>query len=219
VIVQPSTLRIFNDYEYEQVTECLIVCLREMPDHNTGRCDVARGLVRSELDLGRQRSADTQAHSAANVHVLLAHNQGTALQYAVVGCDFGKCTCAMSRARSLTTTQNIRLIDYEKIVNDNGQRLVRFGRYAGYAGMIDFLHGLGNRMLAMGYSSPFLVSAFACTRLFACDWCLVIAHRVHAHVQRAGERARRRALDRQRRQAGRAATRTGPARFHVHRHR
>ena len=40
--------------------------------------------------------------------------------------------------------QHIRLIDYERIVDDKGQRLVRFGRYAGYAGMVDFLHGFGN---------------------------------------------------------------------------
>jgi alpha-aminoadipic semialdehyde synthase len=51
---------------------------------------------------------------------------------------------------------HIRLIDYERIVDATGKRLVRFGHYAGYAGMIDFFHCLGNRLLAMGYSSPFL---------------------------------------------------------------
>lgn len=51
---------------------------------------------------------------------------------------------------------HIRLIDYERIVDERGVRLVRFGHYAGYAGMIDFFHCLGNRLLAMGYSSPFL---------------------------------------------------------------
>jgi alpha-aminoadipic semialdehyde synthase len=39
---------------------------------------------------------------------------------------------------------NIRLIDYEKITNENGTRLVAFGRFAGIAGAIDFLSGLGN---------------------------------------------------------------------------
>lgn len=39
-------------------------------------------------------------------------------------------------------SNNIRLIDYEKITRDN-QRLVAFGRYAGLAGMLDFLSGMG----------------------------------------------------------------------------
>ena len=30
--------------------------------------------------------------------------------------------------------KRIRLVDYEKIVNENGQRLVAFGQYAGIAG-------------------------------------------------------------------------------------
>eukprot|EP01101_Sappina_pedata_P003285 TRINITY_DN1351_c0_g2_i1.p1 TRINITY_DN1351_c0_g2~~TRINITY_DN1351_c0_g2_i1.p1 ORF type:complete len:927 (-),score=420.65 TRINITY_DN1351_c0_g2_i1:79-2859(-) len=52
--------------------------------------------------------------------------------------------------------KNIRLIDYERIVDSEGHRIVKFGKFAGYAGMIDFLHGLGNRLLALGYSTPFL---------------------------------------------------------------
>ncbi|KAL9242212.1 hypothetical protein vseg_016233 [Gypsophila vaccaria] len=48
------------------------------------------------------------------------------------------------------------LYDYELIVGDNGKRLLAFGKYAGRAGMIDFLHGLGQRYLSFGYSTPFL---------------------------------------------------------------
>lgn len=33
--------------------------------------------------------------------------------------------------------KNIRLIDYEKMVNKNGQRVVAFGKWAGVAGMIN----------------------------------------------------------------------------------
>eukprot|EP01113_Clastostelium_recurvatum_P037851 TRINITY_DN5577_c0_g1_i1.p1 TRINITY_DN5577_c0_g1~~TRINITY_DN5577_c0_g1_i1.p1 ORF type:complete len:984 (+),score=240.38 TRINITY_DN5577_c0_g1_i1:48-2954(+) len=51
---------------------------------------------------------------------------------------------------------NIRLIDYERITDSSGRRLVRFGRFAGYAGMIDMLHALGDRLLAKGFSTPFL---------------------------------------------------------------
>ncbi len=38
------------------------------------------------------------------------------------------------------------LIDYEKIVDNNGRRLVFFGRFAGLAGMVDTLWALGRRL-------------------------------------------------------------------------
>jgi alpha-aminoadipic semialdehyde synthase len=52
-----------------------------------------------------------------------------------------------------------RLFDYECITKgglDDSPRLVAFGKYAGIAGMIDCLQGLGQRLLAEGYSTPFL---------------------------------------------------------------
>ncbi|KAI1311045.1 hypothetical protein EDD11_003552 [Mortierella claussenii] len=52
--------------------------------------------------------------------------------------------------------KKIRLIDYELMSNEKKQRLVLFGKHAGYAGMIDGVHGLGQRLLGLGYSSPFL---------------------------------------------------------------
>jgi len=50
---------------------------------------------------------------------------------------------------------NCTLLDYEKIVDDNGKRLIFFGRFAGLAGMIDTLWSLGLRLKAEGYSTPF----------------------------------------------------------------
>lgn len=55
--------------------------------------------------------------------------------------------------------KNIRLIDYERIIDENGQRQVAFGKYAGVAGMVNILHGLGLRLLALGHHTPFMVSA------------------------------------------------------------
>ncbi|EGG18260.1 aminoadipic semialdehyde synthase [Cavenderia fasciculata] len=52
--------------------------------------------------------------------------------------------------------KKIRLIDYERITDNQNKRLVRFGAFAGYAGMIDMLHALGDRLLAKGFSTPFL---------------------------------------------------------------
>ncbi len=46
------------------------------------------------------------------------------------------------------------LIDYEKITDDSGRRLVFFGRHAGIAGMIDALWALGQRLESEGVKSP-----------------------------------------------------------------
>jgi alpha-aminoadipic semialdehyde synthase len=48
-----------------------------------------------------------------------------------------------------------RLIDYEKIVDAQGRRLVFFGRFAGLAGMIDTLWALGQRWQHEGIETPF----------------------------------------------------------------
>lgn len=55
--------------------------------------------------------------------------------------------------------RKIRQIDYE-CIREGGDRqrprMVAFGRFAGIAGMIDYCRGLGERFLALGYSTPFL---------------------------------------------------------------
>ncbi|MEI8083488.1 MAG: hypothetical protein WCI74_16750, partial [Actinomycetes bacterium] len=48
------------------------------------------------------------------------------------------------------------LIDYERIVDSDGRRLVHFGRYAGLAGMIDALWAFGQRWDARGVATPML---------------------------------------------------------------
>eukprot|EP01017_Pseudomicrothorax_dubius_P030263 TRINITY_DN3759_c0_g2_i1.p1 TRINITY_DN3759_c0_g2~~TRINITY_DN3759_c0_g2_i1.p1 ORF type:complete len:557 (+),score=152.08 TRINITY_DN3759_c0_g2_i1:52-1722(+) len=52
--------------------------------------------------------------------------------------------------------KRIRLIDYEPIKDHSGKRLVAFGHFAGNAGAIDFLSGIGKILLANGFSTPFL---------------------------------------------------------------
>jgi alpha-aminoadipic semialdehyde synthase len=52
--------------------------------------------------------------------------------------------------------RNISLFDYECIVNEEGQRLLAFGEFAGIVGVNDILLGLGQRLLADGYATPFL---------------------------------------------------------------
>jgi alpha-aminoadipic semialdehyde synthase len=47
------------------------------------------------------------------------------------------------------------LIDYEKITDEKGRRLVFFGRYAGLAGMIDTLWAFGKRFESKEIKTPF----------------------------------------------------------------
>ncbi len=58
------------------------------------------------------------------------------------------------------------LIDYEKIEDEMGRRLIFFGRYAGLAGMINTLWALGKRLKAKGVETPFnrlrQASAYCC---------------------------------------------------------
>ncbi len=48
-----------------------------------------------------------------------------------------------------------QLIDYEKIEDRDGRRVIFFGRHAGIAGMIDTLWALGKRLQWEGVDSPF----------------------------------------------------------------
>jgi alpha-aminoadipic semialdehyde synthase len=47
------------------------------------------------------------------------------------------------------------LLDYELVTDEEGRRLVFFGRFAGLAGMLDTLWALGQRLEALGTPNPF----------------------------------------------------------------
>ncbi|HCP32104.1 TPA: hypothetical protein DIT45_02500 [Candidatus Acetothermia bacterium] len=47
------------------------------------------------------------------------------------------------------------LIDYEKVTDEDGRRLIFFGNYAGLAGMIETLWALGKRLAWEGIGNPF----------------------------------------------------------------
>lgn len=55
------------------------------------------------------------------------------------------------------------LIDYEKITDDSGRRLVFFGRHAGLAGMIDTFSVLGARLTTLGHDTALSQIALAHT--------------------------------------------------------
>jgi len=50
---------------------------------------------------------------------------------------------------------NVTLIDYEKVTDDQNRRLIFFGRHAGLAGMINSLWALGQRYALEGIATPF----------------------------------------------------------------
>ena len=56
----------------------------------------------------------------------------------------------------MMTLTCFRCVDYETMVDAQGQRVVAFGKYACIAGMIDILHGVGVRLLALGHHTPFM---------------------------------------------------------------
>jgi alpha-aminoadipic semialdehyde synthase len=51
--------------------------------------------------------------------------------------------------------KEINLIDYEKVTDDEGRRLIFFGRFAGLAGMINSLWSAGQRYSELGIETPF----------------------------------------------------------------
>ncbi|CAI5728818.1 unnamed protein product [Peronospora destructor] len=57
--------------------------------------------------------------------------------------------------------RRVTLIDYECITEESGKRLIAFGGNAGRAGMITGFRGLGERLVNMGISSPFVNVASA----------------------------------------------------------
>jgi alanine dehydrogenase len=61
--------------------------------------------------------------------------------------------CSMPMLRRLLEL-GCTLIDYERIVDPRGRRLIFFGRHAGYAGMLDSLWALGQRLAAEGFFTP-----------------------------------------------------------------
>ncbi len=62
--------------------------------------------------------------------------------------------CSMPLLRKLLDLR-CTLIDYERIADEDGRRLIYFGRHAGYAGMIDSLWALGKRLEQEGVHTPF----------------------------------------------------------------
>lgn len=123
VVVQPSSIRAFDDRAYEEagaeinenLSEASAICaVKEVP---------GQALIPERTYMFFSHTIKAQSYNMPLLDTILE--------------------------------KNVRLIDYERIVNGDG-RMVKFGPYAGYAGMIDTLHALGLALLTRGYATPFL---------------------------------------------------------------
>ncbi|KAL0231597.1 hypothetical protein GEMRC1_011001 [Eukaryota sp. GEM-RC1] len=131
VKVEKSGIRIFPDAQYERAGAILV------EQNDIEDCDVVIGV--KEVPLERLFPNKTYVYFA---HVIKAQP-------------------ANMPALDHLLANNIRLIDYERICDENGKRLIKFGKYAGIAGSIDTVSGLGKRLLVKeGVATPFLNLSF-----------------------------------------------------------
>jgi len=127
VLVQPSNRRVFTDEEYKRAGGIIQEDLLE--------CSTILGVKEVPPDLllpGR--------NYCFFAHVIKAQPAGMPLLDTLLE----RC---------------VRLLDYECITETGkrgDKRLVAFGSFAGNAGAIDFLRGMGERFLALGFSTPLL---------------------------------------------------------------
>jgi alpha-aminoadipic semialdehyde synthase len=123
VIVQPSTVRIFSDADYQQ----------------------AGASVQDDLSPCRAIFAVKEIP----IPDLLPEKTYVFFSHTIKG-----------QAYNMPLLQRLldlrcRLIDYERIAEPSGRRLIFFGRHAGLAGMIDTLQALGKRWAIDGIDTPF----------------------------------------------------------------
>jgi len=136
VLVQPSSSRIYSDVEYE-----------------LAGATVQEDLSSADLVLGVKRPLATTDLNPKKAYMMFSH-------------------VIKGQPENMPLLQHvldndIELFDYECIVDGGMQstesckerkqkRLVAFGKFAGRAGMTDALNPLGRRLLALGFSTPFL---------------------------------------------------------------
>ncbi|KAA3477336.1 monofunctional lysine-ketoglutarate reductase 1 [Gossypium australe] len=141
IIVQPSTKRIYHDSHYEDVGCHILDDLSE--------CSPILGIITVPyflLYILQSLIADTTTQVFLNNWLALSQLDMVLPTRAL------KPSSYMDNMPLLDKEKKVSLYDYEIIVGDHGKRLLAFSKYAGRAGMIDFLPGLGH----LGYSTPFL---------------------------------------------------------------
>ena len=64
------------------------------------------------------------------------------------------CVAGYKKIIGYAEKKKVNLIDYERIVDENNRRLIFFGKYAGLAGMVETLHGIGQKLKMQGFETP-----------------------------------------------------------------
>ncbi|CAG9331977.1 unnamed protein product [Blepharisma stoltei] len=131
VLVQPSTNRCFSDIEFAEAG-----------------AELTEDLTPAKLIIG-VKEIPTDELIPNRTYMLFSHTlKGQPYNMPLLDAFLEK---------------QIRLIDYEciKSLEPPHNRLVAFGTFAGSAGMVDFLQGLGKYLLMKHISTPFLLQGFA----------------------------------------------------------
>lgn len=132
VIVQPSKLRCYTDKQYEDAG-----------------CEIKENITEGEIILG-VKEVPLDFLYPGKTYMYFSHTI--------------KGQPANMPALRDILEKRIRLIDYECIREASGpkpDRLVAFGRFAGIAGAIDFLQGLGEFLLNRKLYTPFLNTGYS----------------------------------------------------------
>jgi alpha-aminoadipic semialdehyde synthase len=154
ILIQPSTTRVYSDTEYQHVgasvtndlSECNIIL--GVKEQHTTTMTTSTPTSISSLSLHHHPPPNLQIHTIPS---LLSNKSYIMFSHTIKGQP------SNIPLLDYCIHQNIRLFDYECIRHSiTHHRLVAFGYYAGLAGVIDSLRGLGQRLLALGYSTPFL---------------------------------------------------------------
>jgi len=121
-IVQPSSIRIFPDGEYEKAG-----------------AEVKEDLSQASV-IFAVKEIPKKLFERGKTYVFFSHT-------------IKRQSYNMPMLQTLID-QKCNLIDYERIVNHENQRLIFFGRYAGIAGMIETLSALGIKLKQLGFHTP-----------------------------------------------------------------
>ena len=148
VLIQPCQRRVFPNSEYEQAGAIL-----------------TKDLSEADLIIGVKRPADESLLIPKKTYMFFSHTIKGQPE-----------NMPLLRA---CLDQKVQLLDYERLLDDTSEskmkRLVSFGRFAGLAGAIDTLHGMGRRLLSEGQSTPLL----SCPPAILCDDLAQAQDRLH----------------------------------------
>lgn len=132
IIVQPSKLRCFTDKQYEDAG-----------------CEIKEDISEANMIIG-VKEVPLDYLYPEKTYMYFSHTI--------------KGQSANMPALKDILEKKIRLIDYECIKEANGlnpQRLVAFGRFAGLAGAIDFLQGMGEFLMSRKFFTPFIYTGLS----------------------------------------------------------